>query len=105
MLYCTCNDKFRFEWLLTRLWDKIDKVIPLGTNKLIDQINDAIPELVAKANSTESPIYIADCSTKVGFTTAMLRDGVHPNAAGDKVMAQQIGPILVQLIKDKLAGK
>ena len=47
---------------------------------------------------------IADCSTQAGFTTAMLRDGVHPNAQGDQVLARNIGPILVQLIKAKLSA-
>lgn len=83
----------------------VDKVIPLPGSSAIDAINNAIPDLVQKANTTDSPIYIADCSTKAGFTSSMLRDGVHPNAAGDKVMAQQIGPVLIQLIKDKIAGR
>lgn len=32
----------------------------------------------------------------------MLSDGVHPNAAGDKQIASQIGPLLVQYVKDSI---
>ena len=34
----------------------------------------------------------------------MLRDGVHPNAAGDQVMADQIGPLLISFVNDVIAG-
>ncbi|KAJ9156481.1 Esterase TesA [Pleurostoma richardsiae] len=83
----------------------VDKVIPLSfSNSAIDAINQAIPSWAQAQNSTASPIMIADCSTQAGFTTSMLRDGVHPNTQGDQLMAKQIGPILIQLVKDKLAG-
>jgi len=85
---------------------KVDKVIPLSVySTQIRAINDAIPVWVAKMNTPESPIVIADCSTEAGYTLAMHRDGIHPNAEGDQFMAKQIGPLLIQFIKDKLAGK
>jgi len=74
-------------------------------NAAIQAINAAIPDWATAQNSTDSPIFIADCSEKAGFTSGMLRDGVHPNAQGDQLMAKAIGPIVVQLVKDKLAGK
>jgi len=83
----------------------VDKVISFSGNTVIESINKAIPGLAQTQNKTESPIFVADCSTQAGFTSSMLRDGVHPNAAGDQVMAKQIGPVLIQAIKDKLAGK
>jgi lysophospholipase L1-like esterase len=80
-------------------------VIPLSfNNNGINTLNAAIPAWAAQKNSTESPIQLADCSTKAGYTNAMNRDGVHPNAQGDALMAKQIGPILIQMIKDKIAG-
>jgi lysophospholipase L1-like esterase len=89
--------------LLTAL--QVDKVIPLPLNNAaIEAINTAIPGWVTAQNTTESPIVIADCSSQAGFTSGMLRDGVHPNAQGDQLMAKQIGPLLIQFIKDKLAG-
>ena len=85
---------------------QVDKVIPLPMNNApITAINTAIPAWITAQNSTESPILVADCSSQAGFTSGMLRDGVHPNAQGDQLMAKQIGPLLIQLIKDKLAGK
>ncbi|KXX72996.1 Esterase TesA [Madurella mycetomatis] len=83
----------------------VDKVIPLPfNNNPIEALNAAIPAWAAQHNTTESPIVIADCSSQAGYTAAMLRDGIHPNAQGDQLMARQIGPLLIQFIKDKLAG-
>ena len=71
----------------------------------IRAINAAIPAWAAGKNTTESPIVIADCSSEAGYTSAMHRDGIHPNAQGDQFMAKQIGPLLIRFVKDKLAGK
>jgi lysophospholipase L1-like esterase len=91
--------------VLTSLCLQVDKVIPLNfNNNPINTINAAIPAWAQGLNSTTSPIMIADCSSEAGYTNAMNRDGVHPNAQGDALMAKQIGPILINLIKDKLAG-
>jgi lysophospholipase L1-like esterase len=82
---------------------QVDKVIPLSfSNSGITAINAAIPAWAQGLNSTDSPIMIADCSSQAGFTTGMLRDGVHPNAQGDQVMAKAIGPLVIQLVKEKL---
>jgi lysophospholipase L1-like esterase len=45
---------------------------------------------------------IAD--TAKGFTTSMLRDGIHPNAAGDAVIAKGLSPVLVDVVKKALNG-
>ncbi len=35
----------------------------------------------------------------------MLRDGVHPNLDGDKVIASRVGPLLLDYVKQSLGGK
>ncbi|KAG6361513.1 hypothetical protein INS49_009740 [Diaporthe citri] len=79
----------------------VDKVIPLSfNNNAIVSINDAIPSWAAGLNSTESPIVIADCYT--GFTTSMLRDGVHPNEQGDRLIQSRISPLLINYVQQSL---
>jgi lysophospholipase L1-like esterase len=78
-------------------------VIPLSfSNSAITALNARIPAWAKGLNSTESPIVIADCNT--GFPTSDLRDGVHPNAAGDKILASRIGPLLLNYIGESLAA-
>ena len=80
---------------------QVDKIIPTNwSDKTIEAINTAIPGWAQQANTTESPILIADCSRAAGFTNAMLRsDGVHPNDLGDQFIAKAVGPKLIQAIK------
>lgn len=81
----------------------VDLVIPLSfSNSAITALNAAIPAWAKGLNSTESPIVIADCNT--GFPTSDLRDGVHPNAAGDKILASRISPLLLNYISESLAA-
>ncbi len=63
----------------------------------INAINEQIPTWAAGLNSTDSPIAIADCNT--GFPSSDLRDGVHPNAAGDQIIASKVGPLLIDFVK------
>lgn len=82
---------------------KVDLIIPLSfSNSGIEALNRQIPTWAKGLNTTESPIHIADCAT--GYTTAMLRDGVHPNAQGDKLITERLTPVLLPLIKSSLAG-
>jgi lysophospholipase L1-like esterase len=79
-------------------------VIPISSasaNTGITALNKAIPAWAASQNTTASPIYIADCST--GFPTSDLRDGIHPNVAGDAIIASRVTPVLLKVIKDSLA--
>lgn len=79
----------------------VDQVIPLPLSSAgIVNINKAIPDWAAKNNSTDSPIVIADCFTD--FPSSDLRDGVHPNLAGDKIIASRVGPLLLNYIKQSL---
>lgn len=82
----------------------VDLVIPLGTGSTtgITALNNAIPAWARGLNTTNSPITIADCNT--GFPTSDLRDGVHPNAAGDAIIASRIFPVLLNTIKLALGG-
>lgn len=80
----------------------VDLVIPLsmGSNSNIQALNARIPDWAKGLNSTESPIVIADCYN--GFSTSMLRDGVHPNLEGDKVIASRVGPLLLNYVRQSL---
>lgn len=71
----------------------------------IEAVNSAIPGWGSQHSTAQSPITVADCSRANGYTNAMLEgDGVHPNAAGDQFIAQQVGPKLIQAIKDIQGG-
>lgn len=79
----------------------VDLIIPLSfSNNAIQAINAQIPSWAAKLNTTESPIVIADCYT--GFKTSDLRDGVHPSASGDKIIASRVGPLLLDFVRQSL---
>ncbi|KAK3348498.1 SGNH hydrolase [Neurospora tetraspora] len=80
---------------------QVDQIIPLSfNNAAIQAINAQIPAWAAKLNTTESPIVVADCYT--GFKTSDLRDGVHPSASGDKIIASRVGPLLLDLVRQSL---
>jgi len=80
---------------------KVDLVIPLRLAQYgIIELNAAIPAWAASQNTTASPIWISDCNT--GFTSAMVRDGAHPNAQGDALIASRISPVLISVINKKL---
>lgn len=74
-------------------------------NDVIDSLNSRITEWADGLNSAESPIRVADCSSNAGFTTGMLRDGVHPNDEGDQFLAQQIGPLVIEAIEEVIASQ
>ncbi|KAL2062229.1 hypothetical protein VTL71DRAFT_6495 [Oculimacula yallundae] len=82
----------------------VDLVIPFpSSDAKIKSLNAAIPAWAAAQNTTVSPIYLVDCNT--GFNgQSMLRDGVHPNAAGDKLIADRLSPMLVDVVKKSLDG-
>ena len=81
----------------------VDLVLPLPFKQApVTALNQAIPDWVKKTTTAESPIKIADCAAD--FPTADLRDGVHPNIAGDRIIQSRISPILLEYIKESLAG-
>ncbi|KAE8444009.1 hypothetical protein EG329_001138 [Mollisiaceae sp. DMI_Dod_QoI] len=79
----------------------VDQVIPLPfSNTGIVAINNAIPDWITATSTTASPIVMADCYT--GFPSTDLRDGVHPNLAGDAIIASRLSPVLITVIKSAL---
>lgn len=81
---------------------QVDQIIPIASDSDdVDDLNAQIPGWAQGLNSTDSPIVIADCNT--GFPLSDLRDGLHPNAEGDEVMASRIGPLLLDYIGESLA--
>lgn len=100
------NDFLSLVQVIDVLPSQIDKIIPLPfKNGPIVEVNKLIPDWVETNSTPESPIVIADCSEDNGFTASMLRDGVHPNAAGDTLIADQVGPLLIKYIKDVIAER
>ncbi|OBT65411.1 hypothetical protein VE03_06102 [Pseudogymnoascus sp. 23342-1-I1] len=77
----------------------VDLVIPLGIGSTapITALNAAIPSWASGLSTSTSPITIADTAT--GFTTADLRDGVHPNDSGDAKIAAALHPVLLSVIR------
>lgn len=85
---------------------QVDKLIPLPFNNgPVQALNAEIPAWAERHNSTESPIVVADCSEDNGYTAQMLRDGVHPDDVGDRLIADQIGPLLVRYVRDLIAER
>ena len=62
-------------------------------NTKLQDLNKQIPTWAAGLNKTESPIWVVDQYT--GFSSSDLRDGVHPNASGDKKMLDRWYPALL----------
>jgi lysophospholipase L1-like esterase len=79
---------------------EVDLVIPLPSSTGITALNAAIPAWVKSTSTDASPIVIADCNA--GFPTTDLRDGVHPNAAGDTIIAARVFPPLLTYINESL---
>lgn len=83
----------------------VDTVIPLPmNNQPIVALNDAIPAWAEGLNSTESPIFVADVYN-FPYPSTDLRDGVHPNDAGDEIIAQVISPLMMAVVQESLSGK
>ncbi|TLS23246.1 uncharacterized protein PpBr36_06480 [Pyricularia pennisetigena] len=82
----------------------VDTVLPLPFKQApITALNNAIPGWAAGLNTSQSPIVVVDVAA--GYPTSALRDQVHPNAAGDAIIAAKISPVLIRLIKDVIAEK
>ena len=79
----------------------IDTVIPLSFGQAgITAINNQIPAWAAQQNKTGSPIYVLDVAN--GYPASANRDGVHPGAQGDQIIASKLSPLLIQLIKESI---
>ncbi|KAI0197856.1 carbohydrate esterase family 3 protein [Astrocystis sublimbata] len=87
----------------------VAQIIPMGFgnyNTAIQNLNKAIPTWAEGLNKTESPIWVVDQYT--GFASGDLRDGIHPNKAGDTKMTDVWYPALLHAFEvakaDKLAA-
>ena len=72
-------------------------------NQPIVALNQAIPAWAEGLNTTESPIFVADVYN-YPYPSTDLRDGVHPNDAGDVIIADVVGPLLLSVIQESLTG-
>ncbi|KAI9662905.1 MAG: hypothetical protein M1821_007952 [Bathelium mastoideum] len=80
----------------------VAQIIPISYatwNSQIVSLNAAIPSWASGLNSTASPIYVVDQYTGFDASTD-LRDGIHPNAAGDAKMAAKWYPAIVQAVNE-----
>ncbi|KAI0380032.1 carbohydrate esterase family 3 protein [Hypomontagnella monticulosa] len=74
----------------------IDTVVPLPTNmEPVEKLNGMIPDWAVQQNTTNSPIYINDIYP---FPTSFLRDGIHPNDAGEVQIANGLNSLLTWII-------
>lgn len=77
----------------------LSKVIPAGDANpgAIESFNDGIPGLVAQKNTAQSPVIVVDQYT--GFDLAVdTDDNLHPNDAGDRLMADRWYAALAPLL-------
>lgn len=83
-----------------RIGLQVDTVISLpSAQSAITSLNDAIPAWAEAQNTTASPIFIADVAAVFPQGSGDLRDGVHPNDAGDVVIANALSPVWTRVIQ------
>jgi len=82
----------------------VDQIIPIGFGNYaaLPALNSAIPGWASGLSTAQSPIVVVDLNT--GYPTSALRDGLHPNAAGDAIIASRIYPVLLNQIKSALGS-
>lgn len=85
----------------------VAQIIPLGIgnyNNKVQDLNRAIIPWAQGLNMTDSPIWVVDQYT--GFSgTSDLRDGVHPNDAGDTKMATLWFPAVEKAFEEAAKDK
>ncbi|KAI2617533.1 carbohydrate esterase family 3 protein [Hypomontagnella submonticulosa] len=80
----------------------IDTVVPLPTNmEPVQRLNALIPDWAVEQNMTDSPIYVNDIYP---FPTSFLRDGIHPNEAGEDQIVNGLNPLLTWIINSNTTG-
>ena len=83
------------------------KIIPLRMDKSVYQLNHLIGQLVKKLNKPASPIMSVDMYSGFSVNTDMQKDQIHPNASGERKMAQRWFKALMQqgVLESKQAKK
>lgn len=85
---------------------QVDLLIPMAIDPVgIDTLNKRIPSWAEQKSTADSPITIADCSTEAGYTLDMNGDGTNPNETGDRLIANQIGPLLLRYVRDLISER
>ncbi|KIW03670.1 uncharacterized protein PV09_04991 [Verruconis gallopava] len=84
----------------------VAQILPLyaiGFEAKVLELNSRIPLWAKSMSTSESPIIVVDQHS--GFGLADFRDGVHPNDAGDKKMAENWYPALVAAVHAVQTGR
>ncbi|KAL7628891.1 hypothetical protein AAE478_000406 [Parahypoxylon ruwenzoriense] len=80
----------------------VETVLPLPTNmNPVKRLNDMITDWAREQNKTESPIYVADLYP---YPNSALRDGIHPNDAGEDIIVDALSPLLTWIINANSTG-
>lgn len=77
------------------------EALPIGGWQYTVDFHQIFPDLAAKYNVPLVPFLL---NGVIGNPDLMSTDGIHPNAAGAKVMAQNIWPYLEPLVKEMAAA-
>lgn len=62
-------------------------------------LNAAIPRWAKEISTDKSPIRVIDINAAYPQDQSGLRDGVHPNAVGDRIIADQLAPVLERVAR------
>ena len=77
---------------------QVAQIIPLPqASTAIQDLNQAIPAWAASKNSTTSPIWVVDQWTD--YSSADLKDGIHPSDSGDVKISNRFYPALVRAVQ------
>ncbi|KAI1409084.1 carbohydrate esterase family 3 protein [Hypoxylon sp. FL1857] len=80
----------------------VNTIVPLPANMIpVKKLNDMIPDWAREDNTTKSPIYVNDIYP---FPNDFLKDGIHPNDAGEDQIASGLGSLLTWIINANLTG-
>jgi len=65
------------------------QVIPMRTDASIPRLNQLLAQLAQKLNQPNSPVMVVDMYSGFNLNTDMQKDKIHPNANGEKKMAER----------------
>lgn len=73
------------------------KIIPMQTNNNILKLNQLLAQLAKKLNTPTSPVVSVDMYSGFNVNTDLQQDRIHPNANGERKMAQRWFNALMRL--------
>jgi len=65
------------------------RIVPMKTDKSVLRLNQLIAQLAQKLNKAHSPVISVDMYSGFSIHTDMQKDQIHPNASGERKMAQR----------------